>query len=106
MGSVSSWGTSNVGRGAFSSSGLTSRVFSVGLGWCEYCSSWGTSEVGRGGSSSSGSTGASSSFGSTSRVFWVGWGCDVVYGKSPISPGGGGFIYIEGPIRPEIQLGF
>ena len=68
--------------------------------------SWGTSGVGRGDSSSSGLTGASSSFGMTSQVFLVGWECDIVYGKSPISPGGGGFVYIEGPRRPEIQLGF
>jgi hypothetical protein len=32
--------------------------------------------------------------------------CDIVYGKSPASvpPGNGGFVYIEGPIRPEILL--
>jgi len=67
-------------------------------------SSWATSKVGRGDSSSFGLTGASSSFGTTSQVFWVGWECDVVYGRSPISPGDGGFVYIEGPIRLEILL--
>ena len=31
--------------------------------------------------------------------------CDIVYGKSPGVPSGsGGFVYIEGPIRPEILL--
>jgi hypothetical protein len=30
---------------------------------------------------------------------------DVVYGKSPTIPlGNSGFVYIEGPIRPEILL--
>jgi hypothetical protein len=37
---------------------------------------------------------------------WAGWECDIVYGKGPagVPPGNGGFVYIEGPIRPEILL--
>ena len=30
--------------------------------------------------------------------------CDIVYGKSPISPGNGGFIYIKGPIKIPLSL--
>ena len=30
--------------------------------------------------------------------------CDIVYGKSPISPGNGGFVYIEGPIEILLSL--
>jgi len=38
-------------------------------------------------------------------VFWVGWECDVIYGKSPIIYlGNSGFVYIKGPIRLEILL--
>ena len=30
--------------------------------------------------------------------------CDIVYGKSPTSPGSGGFVYIEGPIKILLSL--
>ena len=29
---------------------------------------------------------------------------DIVYGKSPISPGNGGFVYIEGPTKILLSL--
>ena len=31
---------------------------------------------------------------------------DIIYSKSPISLGNGGFISIKGPKRLEVQLGF
>ena len=34
----------------------------------------------------------------------AGGACDVVYGKSPISPGNGGFVYIEGPTKILLSL--
>ena len=50
--------------------------------------------------------GVSGLFGLMSWVFWVGWECNIIYSKSPISLGGSGFIYIKGLKRLEILLGF